>query len=175
MPWTPSLYIIRPRVIADNILSYCTDATRQRDALNWALGSTSTQRLIATVPTINITKTLPRYPSVEFSDDNDQQVFGEDILQCLYTVQFNFAVQAATAATALSNARLYDAAWRSMMVNCPSATLSANSGATAGTAQILGIETGFLVIQAGNQGKATADFLQRFEIKVEISMTGAAK
>lgn len=172
MVWTPTKVTLNPRVIPENLLTYCTDATRQAEALTWASGTGL--RLIKTVAALNANKSLPPYPSVEFSDDNDEQAYGDDLIPCVYSLTLNFGVQATTAAVALANARKYDAAFRSMIVNCPAATLGASTGGTVATAQVENIQTGFLVIKAGNQGKATSDFLQEFQIKVMVSIYGPA-
>jgi hypothetical protein len=173
MAWTPDFAIIKPRVIADNILTYWTDETRQTDALTWA--GDGSLRLIKTVSQIKATTAFTPYPSVEFADDSDLQEFGNDYIECEYEVAFRFGIQGTSAAVALSNARKYSAAFTSMLVNCPPATLATNSGATAGTVTVQRVATGYDVIKAGNEGKATADFLQEFEIRTSITMTGAAK
>ncbi len=172
MAWSPSYAVITPRAIADNILTYWTDATRQADALTWADGTGL--RLIKTVSQIKANTAFTPYPSVEFADDSDLQEFGNDIIECEYEVAFRFGIQGTSAATALANARKYSAAFTSMLVNCPPATLATNSGATPGTVTVQRVATGYDVIKAGNEGKATADFLQEFEIRASITMNGSS-
>jgi hypothetical protein len=171
MTWTPSIGAVTPRAIPDNLLTYCTNETRQRDALTWAGGAT-TLPLIRSIASIRANPTLPPYPSIAYTDDNDEQDFDDEIT-AVYQCTFLIGVQATTAALATSNARVYDKAFTSMMVNCPASTLGANTGA-ASTAKIQGKVSGFLVVKAGNEGKATNDFLQEFQIRLTISMFGAA-
>jgi hypothetical protein len=173
MAWTPGKNTLNPRVMAENILTYCLDATRQDDAIKWANSNTSL-RLVNRVAVIKLDPSLSPYPAVEFSDDNDEQEYGDDMIACVYVATFDFGVQSTTAAQAVTDARIYDKAWRSMIVNCPASTLAANTGAVVATAQVVNIQTGFLRIQAGNQGTATNDFLQAFEMKVMIALTGGS-
>lgn len=173
MAWTPTRATLNPRAIAENLLTYCLDADRQESAIRWANNDTPL-RNINRVSDIKANTNAAPYPAVEFSDDNDEQEFGDDIIACVYTVTFDFGVQATTTAEAVSMARIYDKAFKSMMLNCPTSSLESGVGAVAGTAQIVNIQTGFLPIQAGNQGKAVNDFLQQFQMRVIISLVGNA-
>ncbi len=107
-----------------------------------------------------------------YTDDNDEQAF-DDLIAAVYQCTFLLGVQATTAALAIANARVYNKAFLSMMVNCPASTLGANTGA-ANTSKVQAALTGFLVVKAGNDGKSTNDFLQEFQIRLTISMVGAA-
>ena len=167
MTWTPTQAVLTLRAIPDNLLTYCMDATRQRDALTWA-GGGATLRLIKSIAELNADRTLTPYPSIAYTDDDDAQEF-DDIITGVYQCTFVLGSQATTAALALSNARIYDKALRSMMVNCPVATLVSGTGAARGRIQLTA--SGFLPVKAGNQGKATNDFLQEFQLRVTVVLT----
>lgn len=162
MAWTPTKAIITPRAIPDNLLTYCTDSTRQTDAFTWA--GDSSLKLLKKYNSHVFANSTPVFPAIAFNDDSDAQDFSEDMLMCAYSFMFEVSIQTATPDTAVSQARTYDKAIRSMILNCPAATIGANTGYTSIT--ILQIETGFERIKA-HESQAN-NFLQQFQIRVTV-------
>lgn len=169
MTWTPTLAIITPRAVPVNLLTYVTDSTRQTDALTWA--GDSSLKLIKTFSNSVANRAIPVFPSIAFSDDNDIEEFGEDTVTAAYAFTFEVSIQNADPDTAVTNARVYDKALRSMIVNCPSATLGTNTGCVSGTAAVQTIETGFEPIKTNEKQN---DFLQQFQIRVTVTMVAPA-
>jgi hypothetical protein len=171
MTWAPTRAVITARAIPENLLTYITDATRCRAALDWALGSTSaaTYKLLNKYTTSVLARSTPVFPSIAFSDDNDEQA-GEDVLVCIYTAIFEVSVQNTSPDTAATQARVYSKAISSLMLNCPIATLISGTGATFGQVPHPPM-TGFLPIKTNEKQN---DFLQQFQIRVVVNLdTGA--
>lgn len=166
MTWSPSRQIITARAIPENLLTYITDATRCGDALTWAGGTG--YKLLKKYTTSVLARTSPVFPCIAFQDDTDDQAFGDQIIGA-YSVTFEVSVQNANVDTALTQARIYEKAIASMIVNCPFSTLAANTGAV--NALVEGIEVGFLPIKTNEQQN---DFLQQFQVRVLISITMGA-
>lgn len=168
MTWTPTLAILTPRAIPVNLLTYVTDATRQADALTWA--GDGSLKLIKKFSNSVANRTVPVFPSIAFSDDNDAQQLSEDVINAAYSFTFEVSIQNADPDTAVTNARVYDKALRSMIVNCPAATMAASTGGTVAAATILTIETGFEPIKTNEKQN---DFLQQFQIRVTVLLSGS--
>lgn len=164
MTWTPKLAVITPRAIPVNLLTYVTDATRQGDALTWA-GDGSLKK-IKTFSNSVANRAIPVFPSIAFSDDNDAQSFENDITLTAYSCTFEVSIQNSDPDTAVTNARVYDKALRSMILNCPDATLISGTGAING-ASLLTMETGFEPIKTNEKQN---DFLQQFQIRVTYAL-----
>lgn len=168
MAWTPTRAIITARPVTDNLLEYITDADRQADALTWA-GGVNLKRL-ATIQERKANPKQPFYPNIAYSDDNDPQALGDDLNEVEYTTRFRIGVQNSNSDTAIEQARVYDKAIKSMIANCTTLTTSTN----AVSAVVVGLESGFLPIQAGKNGTATNDFLQEVEMAVVVQLIGNA-
>lgn len=110
-------------------------------------------------------RTIPIFPSIAFSDDNDEQAFNGDIIEGLYSCTLEVSIQNASADTASTNARIYQKAICSMIANCPTSTLITNTGAT--NAVLLGLECGFEPIKTNDMQN---DFLQVFQIRASYSL-----
>ena len=173
MVYTPTRNLLTPRVIPENLLTYCLDATRQRDALDWALGSSSaaTYKLIKKFSNSVANRTTPVFPSIAFSDDEDSQDVSEDTIPGVYIVMFEISIQNASPDTAVTQARVYQKAFSSMMLNCPAATLGANTGGTAAATLVQLIQHNFEQIKTNEKQN---DFLQQFQIRLTISLSGSA-
>lgn len=169
MAWTPTLTVLTPRAIPVNLLTYVTNTTRQTDALTWA--GDSSLKLIKTFSNSVANRAVPVFPSIAFSDDNDAQEFGEDVIQAAYSFTFEVSIQNANPDTAVTNARVYDKALRSMIVNCPASTLGTDTGCVTGSATVAAIETGFEPIKTNEKQN---DFLQQFQIRVTVTMAAPA-
>lgn len=163
MAWTPTLAVIKTRGVAANLLAYITDGTRQTDAYTWA--GDAALRTIKTVSNSVASRTTPFYPAIAFSDDNDAQDFTNDIINAAYSCIFEVSIQNADPDAAVVQARKYAAAIASMIVNCPKATLTANTGAV--DASLNTIETGFEPIKTNEMQN---DFLQVFQIRVTFTL-----
>lgn len=164
MTWTPTFAVIKTRAVADNLLGYFTDATRQADAYSWA--GDGALKVIKTIANSVASRTTPFYPSVAFSDDSDAQDFGDDIITAAYACMFEVSIQNANPDTAVMDARKYAAAIASMVRNCPVATLITNTGADHATVEK--IEVGFEPIKTN---EAQNSFLQVFQVRVLCSLT----
>lgn len=170
MAWTPTYAVINSRAIAENLLTYFE--ANQADAIVWAHGTAL--KPIARFENSIADPNNPAYPAIYFSDDNDGVEHGDDLLSAAYSVTFLVMVQNPVAATAVTQARSYAKAIGSMIANIPAATLAANTGATVGTVVLQTLETGFDVIKAGNEGKATNNWMQAFEIRAVFTLNGSA-
>ncbi len=170
MAWTPQKAIITPRAIPGNLVAWCLDATRQADALTWAGGTG--YKLVKTYQNSVAEPTKPVFPCIAFSDDNDEQDFTEDLIAAVYTFTLEISIQSANPDPAVTQARIYDKAFRSMIRNCPDATLIANTGALTG-AVLISIETGFLAIKAADEGRSRNNFLQQMQIRVRYALMAA--
>ncbi len=168
MAWTPTKAIITPRAIPENLLTYVTDSTRQTDALTWA--GDSSLKLLKKYNSHVFANTTPVFPAIAFNDDNDAQDVSEDVIDGAYSFVFEVSIQTSTPDTAISQARTYDKAIRSMIVNCPAATIGANTGYSS--ISILTIETGFERLKA-HESQAN-NFLQQFQIRVTMLITAGA-
>lgn len=165
MAWTPTINTIKTRKVADNVLTYITDATRQGQAYTWA--GSSGLKLIKKFSASVANRTVPVYPSIAFSDDNDAQNLENDIIVAAYSVTFEVSIQSASPDTATTNAKAYRDALVSMIANCPTATVV--SGTNATDAHIATLETGFEPIKAHT--KRQNDFLQVFQIRAAFVLT----
>jgi hypothetical protein len=165
MPWTPTQYTLNCRAIADNLLAYMN--TNQSDALTWANGA-SGMKAFQSIANSLADRTTPVFPAMQFLDDNDQQLFEDGVIEGAYVVTFETMVQHATAATAISQARIYAKAISSMIRNCPNSTLISNTGASV--AQLQGLENRFDPIKTNDMQN---DFLQVFQTRATYLVEGA--
>ncbi len=172
MPFTRN--IIKPRFISSNLLAYITNETTQAEALE-EVGATGYKALKSLAQRREQqrqdTKT-PMYPAIAFDNDNDAQEYNDDLIDAEYVTTFRMVIQNEDDLDAVEQAIYYEAAVNLMLVNCPTATLIANTGATYGV--ITRIDKGFLAIQAGQDGTADNDFYQIVEMKATVSLTGNA-
>jgi hypothetical protein len=166
MAWTPTNKVINTRIVASNILSFI--AANQTEALTWANGATG---LIA-FQDINdsvANRSNPIFPAIALEDDDDETDYTGDILQPLYRVKFEIMVQSADPSAAVTKARIYDLAVKSMIRNMTAAELT--DGLTDINAVLLAVESGFEPMQANEQQNS---FLQVFQIRATFRLTGAA-
>lgn len=171
MVWAPAQAIITPRAIPGNLVGFCLDATRQREALDWALGASSaaTYKLVKTYQNSIAEADKPVFPCIAFSDDDDAQDYTEDVIEAAYTCTLELSIQSNVPDTAVTQGRTYDKAFRSMIRNCPIATLIANANAIH--AVLISMETGFLPIKAAEGGTSRNNFLQQVQIRVGYGLT----
>jgi hypothetical protein len=167
MPWTPTYKIIKSRIIAANLLSYF--ATNQVDAILWAAGSAL--RPFQTISNSVANRTTPLYPAIGFVEDADAQGYTDDLIPAAYSVQFEVLVQNSDPSNAVIEARSYEAAIKSMIRNCPPATVAANSGADVNATVLESIETQFDEIKSN---KMQNDFLQSFQIRAIYRLSTSA-
>lgn len=166
MAWTPTNKVINTRTLASNILAFI--AANQAEALEWANGAAG---MIA-FQDINdsvANRNNPVYPSIALKDDNDEVVIDDDILQPAYSVTFEVVIENQHPSTAVTKARVYDFALKSMLRNMTSAELT--NGLSGITATLLILESGFREIQTNDSQN---DFFQVFEIRATFRLTGAA-
>ena len=163
-PWVPTKAIVTARAIPDNLLAYTTNAARQAAALKWAGGNNL--KLIRTVSNSLAEPAKPIYPSIAFSDDNDLADYTELVVPGAYSGVFELSIQNRDADTAVTQARIYDKAFKSMIRNCPSDILLTNTGAMDAILNTL--ESGFERIKGHTKRKN--DFLQQFQIRFTYTL-----
>jgi hypothetical protein len=163
VPWVPNYSILAPRAIAVNLLSYFS--TNQADAILWANGSAL--RPLKSIADALADPNNPVFPALQFLDDNDAADYSGDASQGVYSVTFECMVQSSAPATAIAEARAYDKAIKSMIRECPNATLVANSGANVATLQT--IEAGFDPMKTNDLQN---DFLQVFQVRATFLIFG---
>ncbi len=168
MAWSPRTNIITARAIPDNLVTYCLDATRQRDALTWAGGTTL--KLIKTAQNSLAERDKPIYPCIAFANDEDAQD-AEDMITAVYPVTFELRIQNSDPDDAVTNARKYAKAFMSMLANCPISTLIANTGANSAAMRTM--ETKFEPIKAHTERKN--DFRQDVTIRSTFELHGVAR
>jgi len=168
MAWVPAHAIINARAIAANLLTYFE--TNQADALAWANGGTglkSFQRIENSIGNLN----EPFYPAIMFNQDNDVADYTDELVAGAYTVTFELMVTNSDPNTAVTQARVYEAAVKSMIRNCPQSTYTANTGALASGAVLNTLEAGFDPIKSN---ETRNDFMQQFQIRATFTLTASA-
>lgn len=168
MAWTPTHGIINARAIASNLLTYFE--TNQVDALAWANGGSGLipfQRIENSIGNMN----EPFYPAIMFSQDNDAADYTEELVDAGYSVTFEVMITNPDPNTAVSQARVYEAAIKSMIRNCPQSTYTANTGALASGAVLRTLEAGFDPIKSNENRN---DFLQQFQVRATYTLTASA-
>ena len=169
MAWTPTYNTLNLRAIASNLMTYFN--TNQDEALKWANDGSPLKKfgeLAVRVQDID----KPLFPALQFSDDDDAVDYTEDECTGVYAVTFECLIQNGDPATATLEARKYAKAIVSMIREAPSATISANTGATTGSLTLRTVETGFSPIK---KHKDIRSFLQEFQVKVTYSLFGLDK
>ncbi len=162
MPWTPTKAIIKPRALAQNVISYIQ--TNQADAILWANSNTALRSIKKFGDTV-ANRLLPVYPSMYMTDDNSASDYTNDVLTGAYSVQFEVNVQSTTPDEAKRQADVYAAAIESMLNNQPNSSRVTNTGALIAQLQL--VEIGFLEIKAN---ETQNDFLQTFQVRATYSL-----
>jgi hypothetical protein len=165
MAWTPTYSILAPRAIASNLLAWFS--TNQTEAILWANAGTALRPLKSIADAL-ADPSNPVFPALQFLDDNDAADYSGDQGIGSYSVTFECMVQSAVPATAIQEARVYDKAIKSMIRECPDATLLSNSGAVAINLQT--IEGGFDPIKTNDLQN---DFLQVFQVRAVFLLAGS--
>lgn len=159
--------VLTARAIPINLLTYISDTDTQEAALT-AVGGEGL-KLIKTVSQTVANRLKPAYPAIAFVDDNDAKSYEGDVITAGYVATFEVNVVHTNPDTAVSNARKYEAAIERMILNCPFATLTANTGATSCNLQQ--IESGFDAIKTDEGQK---EFLQTFQVRATWLLTAGA-
>lgn len=162
MAWTPTKAIVKPRALAQNVISYIQ--TNQADAILWANSNTALRPIKKFGDTV-ANRLLPVYPSMYMTDDNSASDYTNDVLISAYSVQFEVNVQSTTPDEAKRQADVYAAAIESMILNQPNSSRVNNTGAISAQVQL--VEIGFLEIRAN---ETQNDFLQTFQIRATYSL-----
>lgn len=162
MPWTPTYAVINARTIVGNLLTYFE--ANQADALLWAHGSAL--RPFEQFSDSIANRAIPVFPSIAFRRDSMTTGGDGDLLETEYSLVFEVVIESQSPDTAVSEARSYAKAIASMMVNCPDATLLANTGAVAGV--LTELADNFEEMQAN---EIQNDFFQEFEVGATFSLT----
>lgn len=124
-------------------------------------------KLIKNVSQTVANRSVPYYPSIAFLDDNDAKDYSGDVIQAVYSATFEISVTSDDPDDAVTQARKYEAAVESMILNCP--TLTTDTGAIA--ASINTLESGFDPIKTNDQQN---EFLQVFQIRATWLLTAGA-
>ena len=159
MAWTPKYNALNLRSIADNLIEYWKD--NQVEVFAWA-GD-------ADLPPIKaFTDVLiqgPVFPAVALSNDLDAVDYTGDVLNAGYQPIFSLMVVNKDPSIAMQHARLYSRALISMLLNCPAATLLANTGVISTEVVIDDTATNFLEIMADEE---EVTYMQRVDIQATI-------
>lgn len=172
MPWTPTRTVIYARAIPENLLTYFE--TNQADALTWAGGGSL--KPIRRFGNSVANRAVPVYPSIAFYDDNDAVDYTTDLALAGYSCTFELMIAKAkaddadAANTVVTDARKYARAYLSMILNCPNATLAANTGTHANAATVETIECGFDPIRTNDKQN---EFLQAVQIRATFRLQAA--
>lgn len=166
MTYSPTLVILTPRAIALNLLGYF--ASTQADALTWAGNGNliPIQEFAASVGN----RSEPVFPYIATETDEDAVIYGGDSIDSLYRVQFELVIENPDPNAATANAKIYAKAICSMILNCPPATLGANTGADGHDIRCREIITGFEPIGTND---AEDDFFQEVKIRAEFTLFAA--
>lgn len=151
--------VLTARAIPLNILAYIQ--SDQDSYLETGL------KAIKNVSQTVANRSVPYYPSIAFSDDNDAKDYSGDVIQAAYSATFEISVTSNDPDDAVTQARKYAAGVESMILNCP--TLTTNTGATSASIQTL--ESGFDPIKTNDQ---QSEFLQVFQIRATWLLTAGA-
>ena len=162
--WTPAEPVIEARTIGENLLAYIE--ANQVDALLWAHGA-------ALKPLARIENTVggnaPVYPAIFETDYTGVNDTGESYNRGASSVTFDIWITDATAATAKDQARSYAKAVKSMIRNCPNATVFAGTNTVAATSVLLTIEDTFPALEVHDNGNS---YLQRIQVRASYQLEG---
>lgn len=161
MAWTDTYKVIDARRIPGNLLAYFQ--TNQTDALLWAHGSALKDFQQFSDSVAN--RAFPVFPSIAFKRDSMKTTGDGDLLETEYSVVFEVVIENPGANTVVAQARSYAKAIASMMVNCPDATLYANTEASTGV--ITELADNFDEVKAN---ETQNDFFQEFEVGATFSL-----
>jgi hypothetical protein len=167
MAWTPTYNTINARVIPENLFAFFV--ANQDDALTWA-GDGSLKPIKKFSDSV-ANRTVSVFPAISFSDDADAQDLAGDTNITGYQVSFELMVTDPSPDEAVRAARVYTKAIVSMIVNCPKATIAANTGATPGATIIEDITVGFDPIRSDED---QVDFMQLVRITPTFRLDGSA-
>jgi len=163
MTWTPTINVLRSRAIAENLLAYIE--AQQADAILWA--NTTPIRTIQQFSDSVANRTAPIYPSIAIRSTEDAQVFGEDVHSGAFKVTFEIIVENAVPDTAVSEAKVYDTAIKSIIANVPHSTIAANTGAVVGSIVLEDMTSEFEDIKSNDQQN---DFFQPLTISASYTL-----
>lgn len=171
MAWPPNneQKIISCHAVAGNLLNYFSDATRQAEALAWAHGSEL--RSFANIANSVANRSDPVFPAIAFSDDNEAVSMSGDVLIATYAAVFELMIQNAVPSQAVIEARSYAKAVKSLIANCPKASLIANTGVPVNLVILHGLETGFDEIRTNEMQN---DFMQMVQIRATFELHASA-
>jgi hypothetical protein len=116
-------------------------------------------------------KAVAVFPAISFSDDADAMDLAGDTVVTAYQVSFELMVNDPDPDEAVRQARIYTRAIVSMIVNCPLATLAANTDATATATIIEDITVSFDPIRSDQR---QVDFMQLVRITPVFRLEGSA-
>lgn len=159
--WTPTQNTINARAIPDNLFAFF--AANQADAFTWA-GDGSLKPVKKFSDSV-ANRSAPVFPAMAFSDDADAVDYTGDVLDGAYQLTLEFMITNSDPDEAVRQSRIYAKAFVSMLVNCPDATLIANTGAN--TTVIEDVTVGFDPIRSDEE---QIDFMQLFQIRATIRL-----
>jgi len=165
--WTPRYKVLSLREIANNLVTYWK--ANQEEVFEWA-GDADLPLIKEFSDSLNEDNT--GFPAVALQNDVDAQDFitkGTEI-NAGYQPSFSLMVVGPDPNECVRQARLYVLSLSSMMVNCPPATLLANTGADLKEAVVEDITASFLEMMI-NEDKT--DYLQRVDIQATIRVKGS--
>lgn len=144
------------------MLGYFND--NQGGAIQWA-GNGSLTPIQEFAESVG-NRTEPVFPYIAVFTDDDAVIYGNDILEGSYQVQFELVIENPDPNTVTENAKIYAKAICSMILNCPADTLATDTGAVEGSIVCQQIETSFEPVGTND---AQNDFFQ--EVKIRAAFT----
>lgn len=125
MVWTPEFTVIDATTIGENLLAYIM--TNQRDALDWAGGTTL--KLLQPVSIKVTDPTVPMLPSIGIENETEEPVDDNgDVIDTIYSVTFEIWTEDSAPEAVIANAKRYKKALVSMVQECPTSTLLSGTG-----------------------------------------------
>ena len=161
MAWSDTYKVIDARKIVSNLFTYFQ--TNQADALLWAHGSALKDFKQFADSVAN--RATPAFPSIAFKRDSTKWDATGDVVETEYSVVFEMVIENPSPTLAVSQGRSYAKAVASMILNCPTATLLANTGAVTGV--VTEMADNFTEIKSNDTQN---DFFQEIEIGATFSL-----
>jgi hypothetical protein len=126
MVWSPQFTVLDATTIADNLLAYIL--ANQAAALTWAGGTTLKELRPASVKITD--PDAPMLPSISIEGDSERpEDDGGSTITTIYTATFEIWVENADPDAVRADAKKYLRALKTMMQDCPNATVIANTDA----------------------------------------------
>lgn len=167
MAYAPTQKVIDTRFIGRNILAY-VEAT-QEEALPWANDGEDLKTFQQFADSL-ANRLKPVMPSIAIADDSQATIFDGDVLQPVYRIVFEVMIGGANPNGLFTQAKRYAYALESLLLNIPSATVTADSENLISVKPST-FETDFDAIGVNDSKNY---FMQMFQTKATYLLTASA-